>query len=50
LLICKGKKNILSNLYNLLYDGELNEEIELFRTQVKAPVRIAENILSRVSL
>ena len=31
LLICKGKKNILQNLFNLLYDGEIDSEIEAFR-------------------
>ncbi|MCH8941605.1 MAG: hypothetical protein IIA48_04085 [Bacteroidetes bacterium] len=39
LLICKGKKNTLSILYNLLYDGELNQEIEAFRGQYKEPVK-----------
>ena len=35
LLICKGKKNILLNLFNLLFDGELNDEIEAFREQTQ---------------
>ncbi|MDR3596492.1 hypothetical protein [Clostridium sp.] len=50
LLISKGNKNILPNLYNLLFDDELNEEIEAFRIQIKEPIKIAENILSKVSL
>ena len=35
LLICKGKKNISQNLFNLLYDNELSEEIESFRGQTQ---------------
>jgi hypothetical protein len=31
LFVCKGKKNILQNLYDLLFDGELDSEIESFR-------------------
>lgn len=33
LLICKGKKNTLPTLYNMLYDGEFSQEIEVFRNQ-----------------
>ena len=33
LLICKGKKNLSQNLFNLLFDSELDSEIEAFRGQ-----------------
>lgn len=33
LLICKGKKNLTQNLFNLLFDGELDSEIENFRNE-----------------
>lgn len=42
LLICKGKKNLLQNLFNLLYDGELNDEIEGFRKQTQT-LKLAVN-------
>lgn len=35
LLICKGKKNISQNLFNLLFDSELDSEIESFRGQTQ---------------
>lgn len=44
LLICKGKKNVLHNLYSLLFDGELDSEIETFRSQVNAPVYNAKRL------
>lgn len=50
LLICKGEKNLVPNLYNLLYDGELDEEIEQFRNRAGSPLNIAEDILNQVSL
>ena len=42
LLICKGKKNITSNLYNLLFDGELDSEIEAFRGE-KQTLKLVSN-------
>ena len=42
LLICKGKRNVLQNLFNLLYDSELNEEIEAFRKQTQT-LKLAVN-------
>jgi hypothetical protein len=49
-LICKGKKNLVQNLFNLLYDGEFDSEIDRYRMDVKKPVQHAESILSEVSL
>jgi len=50
LFICKGYKNSIQNLYNLLFDGELNQEIEGFREQSNKTINNAEKILSGVSL
>jgi len=50
LFICKGYKNSIQNLYNLLFDGELNQEIEEFREQSKVTLNNADKILSEVSL
>ena len=34
LLICKGKKNLTQNLFNLFFDSELDSEIENFRNVI----------------
>lgn len=45
ILICKGKKNIVHNLFNLLFDEELTQELEKFREQVKKPIQTTQDIL-----
>lgn len=45
ILICKGKKNIVHNLFNLLFDEELTQELEKFREQVKKPIQTTKEIL-----
>lgn len=50
ILVFKGKKHLIHNLFNLLIDGEFDTDLTELRNKIISPDLIAKNIISGLSL